>query len=510
MRKIETVKKELFDRVRSQVADRLGAQDKEIQKTERRFVRFFNRKWKKCSIRHLQSKIDSANVIFWGDFHGVRQFQKNLLRWLKKQDLSKSSIVVALECLPTSSQKWVDQYLSSFISEEEFLEKVRWNKVWGFPWSHYKPIFDWVREKKQKLQLINGPKLKSTSRQREKWGVEILAKLVSSQVNTKVFVLYGEYHLLPKGFPSIVNKNKKLKPLYIFQNSDSLYFQRPPSEQSAEGEFFKSGLNYFCIQNVSPWVKWQNYNLFLESSSESEFEEDLDLTEHVLGLSQILSQTFQMKLDPNHYAVFTSADRALWDHLKKLPEDEFRLFEGLIEEGMSFVYLPGGWAFLGRISANESASLATQALLFQYNPKLGWSLEPEQLWNFLIWIHAFSYFGSKLINPHRKTPSLVDLQKKSRLLSGRPVERQAARLAVHYTLHQSLGSESSFSSMSLSDGVRFQAVKWISSLLGEKLFNAYNQRALSLSTLKAFLSKNPRDKNFHVVIQNLYEAVDGY
>ena len=296
----------------------------------------------------------------------------------------------------------------------------------------------------------------------------------------------------------------------MLQNSDSLYFKKPPAQQTVEGEIYKSTANHFCIQNVSPWVKWQNYNLFLEASSDSDFDEEFDLTDHVLGLSQILSKTLEIPLDPNHYAVFTNGDRALWDHLKKLPEAEFILFEGLIEENMSFVYLPGDWAFLGRISANETASLAMQALLFQFNPKLGWNLKVDAHWEFLIWIHAFSYFGSKLINPHRKSPTLLDLQKKSRLLSGRPVERQAARLAVNYTLHQSLGSENAFRELSLSDQVRFQAVKWISGLLGEKLYNAYNQGALNLATLKNFLQKNPQDKNFHVVVQSLYETVDSF
>jgi hypothetical protein len=510
MRKIEAIKRELFERIRAQVSDRLGLQDREIKKAERSFARFFSHGWKRSNTQALQKRIEASNVIFWGDFHGVRQFQKNLFRWLKKQDIEKTPIIIALECLSSQTQKWVDQYLKSLISEEEFLKKVKWNTAWGFPWTHYKPLFDWARENKQTLRVINDPHAKSSSRKREIWGVKLISELVEEFPSAKIFVLYGEYHLLPKGFPSLVKKKKNLKPLFVFQNSDTLYFQKPPLKQVIDGEVFKAAEGYFCIQSVTPWVKWQNYNLFLEATSDSDIEEDLDLTEHVLGLSQILSKTLQIPLDPNHYAVFTSDDRALWDHLKKLPENELFLFESLIEENMSFVYLPGDWAFLGRISANETASLAMQALLFQFNPKLGWKKQDEAYWEFLIWIHAFSYLGSKLINPHRKSPTLLDLQKKARTLSFRPTERQAARLAVNYTLHQSLGNENAFNELSLSNPVRFQAVKWISRLLGEKLYNAYNQGALNLSTLKTFMKKNPQDKHFHVVIQNLYELVDHF
>lgn len=513
MRKIEVIKKELYERIRAQVADRLGLQDQEIKKAEKAFDRLFFKGWKKSTSAQLQKQIEQSDLIFWGDFHGVRQFQKNLLRWLRKQDLSQAPLVIAMECLPSASQKWVDFYLSGFISEEEFLIKVKWNKLWGFPWSHYKPLFDWAREKKQGLRVINGPKSMKNSKQRESWGLRQLESIRAELPASRIFVLYGEYHLLPQGFPRLVKQSrtlKSLKSLFVFQNSDALYFKKPALSQTRDGEIFKSAARSFCIQNVSPWVKWQNYNLFLEASLDSDFEEDLDLTEHVLGLSQILSKALEIPLDPNHCAVFTSGDRALWEHLKKLPEEELVLFEGLIEENLSFVYSLGDWAFLGRISANETASVAMQILLFQFNTRLGWKLKDEAHWEFLIWIFSFSYFGSKLINPHRKSLTLLDLQKKSRVHSRRPVERQAARLAVHYTLHQSLGGEKAFVETHSSAPVRYQAVKWISGILGEKLFNAHNQGALNLQTLKAFMSKNPQDKNFHVVVQNLYEMVERF
>ncbi len=510
MRKIETIKKELYERIRAQVTDRIGLQDREIRKIDKSFNRFFSHKWKQATPTQLQKQIKHSNIIFWGDFHGVRQYQNNLLRWLKNQDLSRNPIVVALECLPSQSQKWVDEYLKSRISEEDFLQKVKWDKVWGFPWAHYKPLFDWARENQQVLRVINGPKNKSTSRQREIWGLKLLTQISLEFPTAKIFSLYGEYHLLPQGFPLLVKKIRSFKPVYVFQNSDSLYFQKPPQHQSEEGKIFKMNQTNFCIQNMSPWVKWQNYNLFLEEIQDADVDENLDLTDHVLGLSEILSKALEIPQDPNRYAVFICSDRVLWDHLKKLPEAELRLFKCLIEENMSFVYLPGDWAFLGRISANETASLAMQALFFQFNPKLGWKEHSNSHWEFLIWIHAFSYFGSKLINPHRKSPTLMDLQKKSRLLSGRAVERQAARLAVNYTLHQSLGGEKAFIEISLSDQVRFQAVKWIAGLLGEKIFNAYNQGVLSLVTLKAFMKKDPENKNFHAVVQNLYETVDSF
>jgi hypothetical protein len=512
-----SIKEDLYKRIRSQVADRLGLQDREIKMAEKGFSRFFSQAWRKSSNKELQKQIELSNLIFWGDFHGVRQYQKNLLRWLKKQDLNKAPLVLALECLPSKNQKWVDLFLTGELSESQFLEKVKWNQTWGFPWLHYKPLFDWARENKQSLKVINGPliqgKVHSSNKTREKWGLSIVLKEMEQNPKAKVFVLYGEYHLLPQGFSrhlkSFAPDQHQLRTLFVFQNSDSLYFKKPPLQQTAEGEVFKKSSSFYVIQNVSPWVKWQNYKLFLDASTDSDMDDELDLTDHVLSLVQILSQTLQIPLSKNQYSIFASHDKALWDHLKGLSESELLFFEDLIEETLSFTYLPGDWAFLGRITANESASLAMQLVLFHFNTQLTWKKrDKENPWEFLIWIYAISYFGSKLINPHRKTPSLQELRKISRAPHGRPTNRQAARLTVNYTLHQTLGKQVSLGEIRASRQVRFQAMKWISGILGEGIYSAFNQGALNLLTLKTFLQKNPGDKNFFLVVQNLFEIVD--
>ncbi len=510
-RSIEALKKELYEKMKAQVSDRLGLQDREILKSQKAFQSFFSKSWKASSRRHLLQRIKASDLIFWGDFHGVRQFQNNVLRWLKKVDLSKRPVVLALEVLGSHQQKWVDQYLQGDLSEEVFLEKVKWNQNWGFPWIYYQPLFRWARENKQVLRVINAPGRHVSSSKREEWGVRQIREIRETYPEGQIFVLYGEYHLLPQGFPRWLKKNRlNSRTLYIFQNSESLYFRFQKKKIHIEGEIFKKSEQFFCLQNVSPWVKWQNYHLFLESQADSDMEDDFDFTEHIVKLSEVLSKTLQLPFNSNRYSVFTAEDRALWEHLKKLPDSEFSFFEALVEEGMSFVHPDGDWAFLGRISANEVASLAMQTLIFQYNPRLRWTAGEEILEISKIWIYSLSYFGSKLVNPHRKTPSLLDLQKKSRSLSVRPLERQAARVALHYLLRQSLGESLNLNRQPASQALHFQALRWVAGLWGEKIYNAYSQKGLSLKILKSFLAKNPRDPQFQVVFQDFYELIEEF
>ena len=56
MRKIEAIKKELYERIRAQVTDRIGLQDREIKKTEKSFKRFFSNAWKKTSVLQLEKQ----------------------------------------------------------------------------------------------------------------------------------------------------------------------------------------------------------------------------------------------------------------------------------------------------------------------------------------------------------------------------------------------------------------------------------------------------------------------
>ena len=85
MKKVETLKKELYLKARAQASDRLGLEDQEIRKSHLAWKRTFSQDWQKTKALVLQKKIETSDLIFWGDFHGVQQFQRNLLRWLKAQ-----------------------------------------------------------------------------------------------------------------------------------------------------------------------------------------------------------------------------------------------------------------------------------------------------------------------------------------------------------------------------------------------------------------------------------------
>lgn len=103
--------------------------------------------------------IASADVIYVGETHDKAACHIAQLYALKKLYESKGpKIAVGFEMLDASFQPILDEFISEAIDEQTFLEKVNWKKQWGFDFGLYKPIFDYIREKKLKAIALNVPR----------------------------------------------------------------------------------------------------------------------------------------------------------------------------------------------------------------------------------------------------------------------------------------------------------------------------------------------------------------
>ena len=502
------IKKELYNRVRQEVDEKMGNQGPEIRKLEKTMSRFQKNSWKSITAMSFEKAIFKMPLVFWGDFHGVRQYQRSLLRWLEmRPEKQDQPFCLALECLPHSKQQVINQYLNHLISEKEFLEQVEWQKLWGFPWEHYKPLFDHAKQKGFPILALNTARPGCSLKSREKKAVQLIQALQKKTPKIQIWILYGEYHLLPHHFPSLFKKQKD-QCIFVLQNADDLYFLKPPKKEK-ELSLLKYGTNYYCQQSVAPWIKWQSYLLFLETLEDVEFEEGFDISEHIIKLSKTLSQELRLDFDSELVSAFTIDDPQLWNKMKLSTPNEKRILEKLVQEGFSFVSNQRTWSFLGRMTVNEMGSLAFMNLWFQNSPGLQWPDRNRwrlQEWQHLIWIMSFSYFGSKILNPHRKTPLLSDLQNLAKA-GYQPFERQAARVVINYWLQRNLNRFENIFETTPSDRVQFLAVSWIAGLIGEQIYSAFENKRLNLDSLKAYLKKDPSQNHFSVVIQSLDEIL---
>ncbi|MCG2725459.1 MAG: ChaN family lipoprotein [Elusimicrobia bacterium] len=114
---------------------------------------------KKMNLKILGKHISASNVVYVGEKHDQI---KDHLAQLKALELlypaKGKKIAVGFEMLNVTLQPILDDYAKGDISEDEFLEKANWEKEWGFDFNLYKPLFDFIREKKLKALALNIPK----------------------------------------------------------------------------------------------------------------------------------------------------------------------------------------------------------------------------------------------------------------------------------------------------------------------------------------------------------------
>ena len=62
-----------------------------------------------------------------------------------------------MEMFPVAAQPILDRYIRGEITEENFLKEVAWEEVWGFPYSLYRDLIDWQKEKRMPVLGLNAP-----------------------------------------------------------------------------------------------------------------------------------------------------------------------------------------------------------------------------------------------------------------------------------------------------------------------------------------------------------------
>ena len=153
-------------------------------------------KGKQIDEEKLKKLIKKADVIYVGEEHtskGSHEIQLDVLK--KTYEIKNSKICVGFEMLNRTLQDILDKYINSEISEEEFLNQVNWEKEWGFDFNLYKPIFDFIKEKKLKAIALNVPR-KIVSKV-ARGGLSVLddneKKLIAKEINIVKDRDYNEY-----------------------------------------------------------------------------------------------------------------------------------------------------------------------------------------------------------------------------------------------------------------------------------------------------------------------------
>ncbi|MBC7658775.1 MAG: ChaN family lipoprotein [Chitinophagaceae bacterium] len=234
-----------------------------------RFHKCLPSTYKKIASASLIECVLSSEVMLFGDFHTLPQSQGAFFDVLR-QTYERSAgrpITVAMEIFAANDQDHIDDFLAGRLPEEYFLKRTDYHNKWGFPWENYKPIVDYCVQNKIAIVGINCQTGESNRlAKRDLFAADIINNLHSSNTDTLVLCLIGEYHLADQHLPKCLDHRRIVR---IVNNIDD--YSLPALDRGTQNfQALELGANFFCVLNTSPWLKWQSLAMWEELHGVSE------------------------------------------------------------------------------------------------------------------------------------------------------------------------------------------------------------------------------------------------
>ena len=505
-------RKQILKSIKQRVTKILGNPGLELQFYAKQYDREIRRSWKVSSKQKLVNKINTSDIVFGADFHAHAQAQRTHLRILRSLSTQRK-ITLALECFESRDQKIIDLYMNGKISEKKFLNKISWNKKWGFSWQHYKPLLQLAKDREYKVIGLNkyyAYTNRHTLANREQHAANILAENVKTSEGELVYVIFGELHLSNKHLPTKFEKalKRKVSATVIFQNVEKIYFDLIKKKKELTVDVVQFSQNEFCILNSPPWVKWQSYLLYLEKATDYDHENSENsqlILDMFINQLELLKTEFHLQLETGHLSVFGPGDLDIRTFTQdgRLSKPEIQHMQDQILSGHSFVIPQFHAVYIARISLNHISMMAGEWLYTSCakTVHVPWNM-PEDFTK-LIWLESMGFFCSKILNPARKLDTIEDLTKKA--YQNREREVDVLKICVSFKHHETskLAAIKKWDFKSRHKSSYFEAARKLGAMMGEQMFWGYRngtiRRRLALDWLKVSTDSKSFDRFYFEV-----------
>lgn len=498
------IRKHLAEKLEQLVGQKLGRKTQALAVYEKEYHQTLNKKWRPSSKEELLESLLEHRLVFVGDFHAIRQSQKSHLRILRSL-LGQKELVLAVECFQSKHQAIINSYFNGKMETARFLKKINWQESWGFPWENYRVLFDFVKQHRIPVYALN---LDSPSRthevlkKRDRHAAQTIKKIRQEHPRATIVATYGDLHLADGHLPSLLREPF----VRIFQNYEKLYYQLAKRGLESKIDVMKSAPNDYCILNTAPWVKWQSYIMYLEQNLDfldgDDEVADPEYTDHVARWVELLATELELKVSSDKLATYTLDDESLYSLIEETySKKQMRPIVDRLKRADTF-YLPSLQAgILGEPSVNHAAHLAAEYVHAQKSKRGDVDSSQKNQFIQAIWIEALAYFGTKLINPNRKSDTFADLQR-NLLETHSEFSREALLIALGQKFYEQSGRFKKVKKKSTVLRPRhkssFQvAAKLLGSMLGEKMYNGYRLGKVKKTRARLWYSSPLDTKEFH-------------
>lgn len=507
------VKHDYYRRIRDKVEDLIGFRTRSIQKYQQQYEQEINKaQWVIGRKQDLFKQIDKSRVVYIGDFHAQTQSARAVLRFGRK--LGASQVSLGLECFFSEHQKIIDAYLQGHISEREFLKKIEWKKNWGFPWEFTRPLMRWASQHKVPVIALNSRKYQKFS-ERDKFSAMRINEALRGYPTKKILVQYGDFHLASKHLPAEVRKiNRNVLDVVILQSPENLYFKLlKKNKDPSNVDFIRLTDNRWALMSVLPWVKWQDYLLYLETGHDKKVKvDDYDLTDHVSQAVQVLNKILSLNIKVDDLSVYSVNDEILFSKIQKLSVAERTYYKELLLSGQSFYCPEQQMGFVARASLNQISKVAAFFVLYKLGIYKKSFVDAKKDFLKVIWLEMLTYFLTKIINPKKKSDTFDDIRSALRAEQFNDKGKEALVLAleqklneVRFATFQHISIVNHRKSLAKNKKSYMTAAQILGGIIGEKVYTAYQKKILKLPQQNQLLFKDLHSKYF---TQAYYEAVE--
>jgi hypothetical protein len=238
------------------------------------FKKKLSRNYIRTNKTEMISELNKIDVLLYGDFHTLGTTQQNYIKILEeyKNFSSSRQIIIAVEMFEAADQSILDQFMGDKISEDLFLQRVMYQKKWGFNWTSYKEILFFCKKENIKIFAINHRH--RSLKVRDLRISQLLQKVVEKYPRALVACLIGEHHLGEDHLVSYLSRlngfeEKNIKLARIISNQEHFFLKIWLDKYSfSKEQVLKIGDNFHCMIDTPPWIKWLSYSVWEDRRDE--------------------------------------------------------------------------------------------------------------------------------------------------------------------------------------------------------------------------------------------------
>ncbi len=458
------IQRSMYDKLKEHASSMFGGLSPELKHYFKDYQRDFQRFTELSTKRQLLLEVLKAQIVFCGDYHTLSQSQRTVIRIMRDSvrvlKRKKRKIILALEMLTPEHNALAQRFLAGKLSEKEFLNRIGFQKNWGFAWENYRELFKFAKEYRIEIIGINHPhsSKKPSLKMRDQFASKIISEISLLDPTAIIFVLIGDLHLaenhLPEEFRQVLKvKKAKRQTLVIHQNSEKLYWQLVDQGIEPFVDVVKIKKDIFCVMNTPPWVKLKSHlnwtELIAETGGMPPLEtaaqafHEMDYSHEVQDLTAVIGKFLKITLPKlENFQIYGPLDLELLEIKPKNKNkgDDLRaasinsLNSKYAQVFKSYFIPQKNIIFLNSLSLNH---VAVQSSLYLFSTLSGFKdvfENPKRDFYRFIWVEALGFLGAKVINPKRKCNGYLDLKK---ALSQMKVNKgdentESARLALSH------------------------------------------------------------------------------